>query len=96
MLGRLGWPDRLELCSVASDIFSAVGVLSVPFSPLPIPPLDAMKAFARAILLWLYFQTPGVAKVEKDVRTGLRKFYHLASGEMDFNILGEKSGMTTC
>lgn len=77
------------------EVFTAVGVLSVPFSPRsPVPPLEAMKAvFAGKFFYQLYFQQSGVAEAEfeKDVRTGLRKFYHLASGEMDWNILGEKS-----
>ena len=53
-----------------------------------------MKAFfAGKFFYQLYFQAPGIAEAEfeKDIRTALRKFYHLASGEMDFNILGEKS-----
>jgi pimeloyl-ACP methyl ester carboxylesterase len=53
-----------------------------------------MKAFfAGKFFYQLYFQTPGVAEAEfeKDIRTALRKFYHLASGEMDVNILAEKS-----
>ena len=90
-----GGPTAWSCALWHPEIFSAVGVLSVPFSPRsPIPPLDAMKAFfAGKFFYQLYFQTPGVAEAEfeKDVRTGLRKFYHLASGEMDFNILGEKS-----
>lgn len=77
------------------EIFTAVGVLSVPFSPRsPVPPLDAMKAFfAGKFFYQLYFQTPGVAEAEfeKDVRTALRKFYHLASGELNPSTLVEKS-----
>ena len=90
-----GGPTAWSCALWHPEIFSAVGVLSVPFSPRsPIPPLDAMKAFfAGKFFYQLYFQTPGVAEAEfeKDIRTALRKFYHLASGEMDVNILGEKS-----
>ena len=90
-----GGPTAWSCALWHPETFSAVGVLSVPFSPRsPIPPLDAMKAFfAGKFFYQLYFQAPGIAEAEfeKDIRTALRKFYHLASGEMDFNILGEKS-----
>jgi hypothetical protein len=53
-----------------------------------------MKAFFKGKFFYqLYFQTPGVAEAEfdKDVRTALRKFYHMASGELDLSTLVEKS-----
>ena len=66
---------------------TAVGALSVPFTPRSdIPPLEAMKkAYEGVFFYQLYFQTPGVAEaeLEKDVRVSLRKFYHLASGDAD-------------
>lgn len=66
---------------------TAVGALSVPFSPRgDVPPLAAMKkAFAGMFFYQLYFQAPGVAEaeLERDVRVSLRKFYHLASGDAD-------------
>ncbi len=77
------------------EVFTAVGVLSVPFSArADAPPLDTMKAFfAGQFFYQLYFQQPGVAEAEfeKDVRTGLRKFYHLLAGEGDLGLLAEKS-----
>lgn len=69
------------------DRVTAVGALSVPFSPRPdAPPLDTMKAMFKDIFFYqLYFQTPGVAEaeLERDVRVSLRKFYHLGSGQFD-------------
>ena len=90
-----GGPTAWSCALWHPEIFSAVGVLSVPFTPLsPVPPLDAMKAFFKGQFFYqLYFQTPGVAEAEfeKDVRTALRKFYHMASGELDVSTLTEKS-----
>lgn len=69
------------------DRVTAVGALSVPFSPRPdAPPLDTMKAMFKDMFFYqLYFQTPGVAEaeLERDVRVSLRKFYHLGSGQFD-------------
>ena len=90
-----GGPTALAFALWHPDVFTAVGVLSVPFSPRsPVPPLDAMRAFfAGKFFYQLYFQTPGVAEAEfeKDVRSALRKFYHYASGELDPSTLTEKS-----
>jgi len=40
----------------------------------------------------LYFQEPGVgeAELEANVRVSLRKFYHMASGQMDIGLITEK------
>ncbi len=66
---------------------SAVGVLSVPFSPRPpAAPLDTLKAlFKDQFFYQLYFQQEGVAEAEfeQDVRTALRKFYHMGSAQME-------------
>ena len=90
-----GAPTAWNCALWHADTFTAVGALSVPYSPRsPVPPLDAMQAFfAGKFFYQLYFQTPGVAEAEfeADVRTALRKFYHLASGEMDLNTYQEKS-----
>lgn len=90
-----GGPTAWACANWHPDVFTAVGVLSVPFGPRsPMPPLDAMKAiFAGKFFYQLYFQTPGVAEaeLEKDVRTALRKFYHMASGDVDIASLTEKS-----
>lgn len=70
------------------DKITAVGALSVPFSPRSdVPPLDALKKrFAGMFFYQLYFQEPGVAEaeLEKDIRVSLRKFYHMASGDAVF------------
>ena len=45
------------------------------------PPLDMLKIiFKDKFFYQLYFQNPGVAEaeLERDVRTALRKFYHMA------------------
>jgi len=76
------------------DRVTAVGALSVPFSPRgDVPPLDMLKAiFKDQFFYQLYFQTPGVAEAEfeADVRTALRKFYHMASAQMEVGLLEPK------
>jgi len=76
------------------DQVTAVGALSVPFSPRsPVPPLDAMKgAFKDRFFYQLYFQQPGVAEaeLEQDIRVSLRKFYHMASGDADRSSFTQK------
>ena len=75
-------------------VVSAVGALSVPFSPrAEMPPLDMLKiVFKDKFFYQLYFQTPGIAEteLEADVRTALRKFYHMASGQMDIGLIWDK------
>jgi pimeloyl-ACP methyl ester carboxylesterase len=72
----------------------AVGALSVPFSPrAENPPLATMQAiFKDTFFYQLYFQKPGVAEaeLERDVRTSMRKFMHMASGQMDVGLLDPK------
>ena len=76
------------------DKVTAVGALSVPFSPRPdAPPLDTLKVlFKDQFFYQLYFQQPGVAEAEfaADVRTALRKFYHMGSAQMDLTTLQPK------
>ncbi len=76
------------------QLVTAVGALSVPFSPRPdAPPLDMLKAFFKDQFFYqLYFQDEGVAEaeLEADVRTSLRKFNHMASGQMDLTTLSPK------
>lgn len=71
------------------DKVTAVGALSVPFTPRgDVPPLAAMKKMFEGMFFYqLYFQQPGVAEaeLEKNVRVSLRKFYHLASGDADLS-----------
>ncbi len=73
---------------------TAVGALSVPFSPRPpMPPIDIMReVFKDQFFYQLYFQEPGVAEaeLEADVKVSLRKFYHMASGDMDLTTLSPK------
>ena len=76
------------------DKVSAVGALSVPFRPRgDFPPLDTLKAiFKDRFFYQLYFQEPGKAEteLEKDPALTIRKFYHMASGEMNTSLLSEK------
>ena len=69
------------------DKVTAVGCLSVPFSPrAEAPPLDTMKKMFEGMFFYqLYFQEPGVAEKEweSNVRVNLRKFFHLGSGSFD-------------
>ncbi len=73
---------------------SAVGALSVPYSPrTDYPPLDMLKeVFKNQFFYQLYFQEPGVAEAEfeGDVSTALRKFLHMASGEFDLSQYPDK------
>lgn len=65
----------------------AVGALSVPFAPRPQKsPLATLKdIYKGAFFYQMYFQEPGVAEAEfeKDVRSALRKFLYMGSGEAD-------------
>ena len=76
------------------DKITAVGVLSVPFSPrAETPPLQTMQAvFKDQFFYQLYFQEEGVAEaeLEADVSTSLKKFYHMASGEMNISLIEPK------
>ena len=76
------------------DAVSAVGALSVPFRPRgDSPPLPMLKAiFKDRFFYQLYFQEPGKAEaeLERDPSQTIRKFYHMASGEMNTSLLSEK------
>ena len=76
------------------DKVTAVGALSVPFSPRPdAPPLDTLKTvFKDQFFYQLYFQAEGVAEaeLEQNIRTALRKFYHMGSGQMDLSLIAPK------
>ncbi len=67
------------------DKITAVGALSVPFSPrAEVPPMETMRAMFKDIFFYqMYFQEPGVAEaeLEADIEVSLRKFFHLASGD---------------
>lgn len=70
---------------------SAVGALSVPFSPRsPVQPMPALReAFKGQFFYQLYFQEPGVAEAEfqADIRLALKKFLIMAAGETDLAAL---------
>ena len=76
------------------DKITAVGVLSAPFSPRPdAPPLDTMKAVFKDMFFYqLYFQHVGTAEaeLEGDVRTFLRKFIYMGSGDGDATAVATK------
>ena len=69
------------------ELFSAVGALSVPFSPrAENPPMATLReAFKGQFFYQLYFQAPGVAEAEfeADLRLALKKFLYMASGDAD-------------
>lgn len=73
------------------DKVTAVGALSVPFTPRgDVAPLAQMqKMFEGMFFYQLYFQAPGIAEaeLEADVRVALKKFYHMASGDFDLTTL---------
>jgi pimeloyl-ACP methyl ester carboxylesterase len=81
---------------------SAVGALSVPFSPRsPVQPMPAMRELFKGQFFYqLYFQEPGVAEAEfeKDIRTALKKFLVMGAGETDLTALparGPESDLLT-
>lgn len=77
------------------DRVSAVGALSVPFSPRSeVPPLDMLREiFKDQFFYQLYFQAEGIAEAEfeADIRLALRKFYHMASAQADLSQLQPKA-----
>ncbi len=87
-----GAPTAWSCALFHPDKFTAVGALSVPFSPRsPVQPMPMMREIFKGQFFYqLYFQEPGVAEAEfeKDIRTALRKFLYLGAGEADL------SGMT--
>lgn len=87
-----GAPTAWSCALSHPDKFTAVGALSVPFSPRsPVQPMPMMREIFKGQFFYqLYFQEPGVAEAEfeKDIRTALRKFLYLGAGEADL------SGMT--
>lgn len=89
-----GAPTAWSCALNHTDKVTAVGALSVPYTPRsPVPPLDAMKEiFKDQFFYQLYFQEPGIAEaeLEADVRVSLRKFYHMASGDVDITSFSPK------
>ena len=76
------------------DKVTAVGALSVPFTPrAEHAPMATMRAMFKDMFFYqLYFQQPGVAEAEfeKDIRQALRKFLYLGSGNADLSGLKPK------
>ena len=89
-----GAPTAWSAAAQHPERVRAVGALSVPFSPRPdAPPLDTLRTiFEGQFFYQLYFQEPGVAEAEfeADIRTALRKFLFLASGQADPGGLADK------
>ena len=76
------------------DRVRAVGALSVPFMPRsPVQPMPAMREMFKGQFFYqLYFFEPGVAEAEfeADIRTALKKFIVMGSGETDLASLPAK------
>jgi pimeloyl-ACP methyl ester carboxylesterase len=89
-----GAPTAWGVAQHYPERVSAVGALSVPFTPRsPVPPLDAMRAiFKDQFFYQLYFQEPGVAEAEfeRDLETTLGKFLVMAGGETDLTKLAPR------
>jgi pimeloyl-ACP methyl ester carboxylesterase len=73
---------------------TAVGALSVPFTPRsPVRPMPAMRELFKGQFFYqLYFQEPGVAEAEfeRDIRAALKKFLIMGAGETDLTALPAK------
>ena len=69
------------------DVFTTIGVLSVPTRPrIGMRPMDMYrKLFGDRFFYQLYFQTPGVAEheLQNDVWVTMRKMLHGASGAVE-------------
>lgn len=89
-----GAPTAWNAAAQNPERVRAVGALSVPFSPRPdAPPLDTLRTLFKGQFFYqLYFQEPGVAEAEfeADIRTALRKFLFLGSGQADLGGLATK------
>lgn len=76
------------------DRVTAVGALSVPFTPrAERAPMATMRQMFKDMFFYqLYFQEPGVAEAEfeRDIRLALRKFLYLGSGDADLSGLQPK------
>jgi pimeloyl-ACP methyl ester carboxylesterase len=90
-----GAPTAWSCALNHTDKVTAVGALSVPFSPRgDVPPLDMMKQIFKGMFFYqLYFQEPGVAEKEweSNVRVNLRKFFHIGSGAFDTNFISPRA-----
>ena len=88
--GPIVWTTGL----LYQDMIKAVGALSVPYTPVGEKSLIQLfrELYKDKFFYQLYFQTPGIAEaeLEADVRIALRKFYHMASGQMDIGLMIDK------
>jgi pimeloyl-ACP methyl ester carboxylesterase len=89
-----GAPTAWSCALNHADVVTAVGALSVPFTPRsPVPPMDLMRQYYKGQFFYqLYFQEPGVAEAEfeRDIRTALRKFLVMGAGGTDLSGLPAK------
>lgn len=89
-----GAPTAWNTALLYPERIIAVGALSVPFVPRGNrPPMAAMReAYKGRFFYQLYFQEPGVAEeaFEDDVRLALRKFFYMASGDAEIELLTKK------
>ena len=80
-----GAPIAAASAQLRPDVFRAVALVSVPFSPAgPTRPTDAVRALGGSEEFYInYFQAPGRAEVEieEDVRSWLVGFYIGASAD---------------
>lgn len=80
-----GSPIAWSSCLLRPDIFTAMALLSVPYSPYgSTNPLDAYRLMGGDEEFYIeYFQEPGraEAEIEADVRRWLLGFYFTASGD---------------
>lgn len=90
-----GAPTAWNSALLYPERVTAVGALSVPFTPRSkYPPLDVLKRIYKGAFFYqLYFQEPGVAEAafERDVRLALSKFLYMGSGKMDRSSLPAKT-----
>jgi pimeloyl-ACP methyl ester carboxylesterase len=86
-----GAPTAWSTALTHPEQVTAVGALSVPFSPRsPVQPMPAMRELFKGQFFYqLYFQEPGVAEAEfeRDIRTALKKFLVMGAGETDLTSL---------
>jgi pimeloyl-ACP methyl ester carboxylesterase len=89
-----GAPTAWSCALHHTDRVTAVGALSVPFTPrAEHAPMATMRQMFKDMFFYqLYFQTPGVAEAEfeRDIRLALRKFLYLGSGNADLSGLKPK------
>lgn len=80
-----GSPIAWTSCLMRPDVFTAVALLSVPYSPYgSTDPLEAYRALGGDEEFYIaYFQQPGraEAEIEPDLRRWLLGFYFSASGD---------------